>query len=381
MLSYGLRYEVQSLVSDYKNFSPRVSVTWAPRKSGRTTIRGGWGWFDDWLGTGVYQQSLQVDGYRQRELNILNPSYPDPGTGGTTPPTNRYLISDGLILPGSMSFNAGIDQQVTGSLRVNGSYTYRRGRDLQRGLDLNAPVAGVRPDPEFANVIEVVPDAASHAHSLNVGATMILINWHRTLFAANYTYTRSETNTTGAYSLPASGNDISREWGPSAPRHRFGAQFSTEIVRALGVSVSARTQSGAPYNVTTGYDDNGDGVFNDRPAGIGRNSAVTAGQWDIGARLSYAIGFGPQRQAGGGSGGTQVMVAIGGPGGGMPSGGISVSGADSRRFRLEFYASAQNVTNHSNYTGYSGVMTSPFFGQPTTVLNPRKIELGARFGF
>jgi hypothetical protein len=31
--------------------------------------------------------------------------------------------------------------------------------------------------------------------------------------------------------------------------------------------------------------------------------------------------------------------------------------------------------------GYSGVMTSPFFGEPTTVLNPRKIELGARFGF
>jgi hypothetical protein len=66
----------------------------------------------------------------------------------------------------------------------------------------------------------------------------------------------------------------------------------------------------------------------------------------------------------------------------MPAGGLSVAGgADSKRFRLEFYASAQNVTNRRNYTGYSGVMTSPFFGQPTTVLNPRKIELGLRFGF
>jgi hypothetical protein len=39
------------------------------------------------------------------------------------------------------------------------------------------------------------------------------------------------------------------------------------------------------------------------------------------------------------------------------------------------------VTNHGNYIGYSGVMTSPFFGRPTTVLNPRKLELGMRFGF
>jgi hypothetical protein len=381
MLSYGLRYEVQSLVSDYDGFSPRLSVTWAPVKSGRTTIRGGWGWFDDWLSTGVYQQAVQVDGFRQRELNILNPSYPDPGTEGWTPPTNRYLLGDGLILPGGMSMNAGIDQQLTGSLRVNATYTYRRGRNLLRGSNRNAPVAGVRPDPSFSNVIEVVPDAASRAHSLNVGATMILLNWHRTLFAANYTYTRSETDTSGAFSLPASGDDISQEWGPSAPRHRFGGQFNIEIIRNLGVSLSVRAQSGSPYNITTGADSNGDGVFNDRPAGVGRNSALTAGQWDIGARLSYAIGFGPRRQTGAGGGGTQVMVAIGGSGGGMPGGGISVSGANDKRFRLEFYATAQNVTNHDNYTGFSGVMTSPFFGQPTTVLNPRKLELGARFGF
>jgi hypothetical protein len=94
--------------------------------------------------------------------------------------------------------------------------------------------------------------------------------------------------------------------------------------------------------------------------------------------VSYAIGFGEQSQASGGS--QRVTVVIGGPGGGMPTGGFS-GGADTKRYRIEFYAAAQNVTNHSNYTGYSGVVTSPFFGQPTTVLNPRKVELGMRFGF
>lgn len=380
MLSYGLRYEAQSIIADQNNFSPRATVTWSPLKSGRTTFRAGWGWFSDWVGTGVYQQTLQLDGIRQREWNIEDPGYPDPGFSGTTPPTNRCLFGGDMVLPQSMAVNAGVDQQLVGQLRVMATYTYRRGSNLLRGRNLNAPVAGLRPDPAFANIVEVVSDAASRAHSLNIGATMVLLNWHRTLLAANYTLTSSETNTSGAFSLPANGNAIDQEWGPVAARHRFGAQFNTQILPALGISLMARAQSGSPYNITLPIDANGDGVFNDRPAGVGRNSALTAAQWDLGARLSYVIGFGPRAQAGGG--GTNVMIQMGGPGGGMPSGGITTSGgSDSRRFRLELYAAAQNVTNHANYVGYSGVLTTPFFGRPTTALNPRKIELGMRFGF
>jgi hypothetical protein len=379
MLSYGLRYEAQSIISDQNNFSPRVTATWVPWKSGKTTFRAGWGWFSDWIATSTYRQTLQIDGVRQQEVNIVDPAFPDPGTGGEMPPANRYLFADNLVLPRAMTVNAGIEQQLLGALRLNATYTYRRGADLLRGRNLNAPIFGVRPDPAFANVVETESDAASRSHSLNVGANMLLMNWHRTLFAANYTLTRSTTNTGGAFWLPALRDAIDREWGPVAARHRFGAQFNTSPVRDVSITLTARAQSGSPYNITTGKDNNEDGVFNDRPAAVSRNSALAAAQWDIGARVSYAIGFG-QRPANSGGGGTQVMVMIGGPGGGMPAGGIS-GGADSKRYRIELYAAAQNVTNHPNYIGYSGVMTSPFFGEPTSVLNPRKIEFGARFGF
>jgi hypothetical protein len=40
-----------------------------------------------------------------------------------------------------------------------------------------------------------------------------------------------------------------------------------------------------------------------------------------------------------------------------------------------------NLTNERNYTGYSGVMTSPFFGQPTTVMGMRKIDMGIALSF
>ena len=36
---------------------------------------------------------------------------------------------------------------------------------------------------------------------------------------------------------------------------------------------------------------------------------------------------------------------------------------------------------YSYFTGYSGVLTSPFFGQPTDVRNPRKVQLGLRLSF
>jgi hypothetical protein len=381
MLSYGLRYEAQSLVADELNFLPRVSLTYSPLKSGKTTFRGGIGYFSDWLGTSTYEQTLRVDGFRQQELNILNPSYPDPGIEGTTPPTNRYLLDDGLALPAGAGANAGIDQAITSALRLTVSYTFRRGTDLLRGRNLNAPIDGARPDPAFSNVVEVQSDAGARTHALSVGAVMMMPAWRQTFFHANYTLGSSTTNTTGPFGLPADGDDLEGEWGVSSPRHRAGGMISTQPIRNVGVTVNFRALSGTPYNVTTGTDVNADGVFNDRPDGTPRNSARTSALWDIGLRVSYAIGFGNRSQnSGAGPGGqTVVMVGGGGGGGGMPAG--LGGGASDKRFRVEFYASVQNLTNHDNYIGYSGVQTSPFYARPTNVLNPRKIEIGTRFQF
>jgi hypothetical protein len=377
MLSLGVRYEAQTLLADQQNFSPRASVTWSPFKDGKTTFRAGLGYFNDWLGTSTYEQTLRVDGERQREINLRFPSYPDPGDDlGVTLPVNKYLLASGLTLPNSWNGNVGVERQFGSALRMNASYTYRRGAGLMRGANLNAPVDGVRPDPAFANIVAVTGDGASRSHMLNIGANILALNWHRTIFFVNYGYARSEANTSGAFALPANGNDLSTEWGPAQPRHRFQGQFNIAFGN-LGVSLNARAMSGSPYNITTGRDDNADGVFNDRPTGVGRNSAWTRGQWDIGGRLNYAIGFGTRPPAAGGGGG--MMIVIGGGGGG-PQGGFG-GGAANARYQLNFYLAASNLTNHDNFIGYSGVLTSPFFGQPTNVLNPRKLELGVRFGF
>lgn len=376
MLSYGVRYEAQSLLDDQNNFSPRATLTWSPFKSGRTNFRAGAGWFNDWLGTGVYEQTLRVDGLRQQEVNVMNPAYPDPGSAGTSSPSNRYQLTAGLQLPTALTMNAGVDQSVTSSLRLSATYTYRRSGALLRGRNVNAPVNGVRPNPEFSNVVEVVSDAGSRTHMVGLTASFMKLNWKQTIVVGNYTWSDVQANTSGPFSLPAGGDDLSSEWGPAQPEHRAMASFNMQPLPGLGVSINARVQSGSPYTVTAGADLNGDGIFNDRPAGIGRNTARTTGQWDLGARLSYSIGFGTRPQPTGAGGQTVIMI---GGGGGM-AGGFG-PGAQNKRFQLQFYAAAQNVTNRANYIGFSGVITSPFFGKPTNVLNPRKVELGVRFGF
>ena len=48
---------------------------------------------------------------------------------------------------------------------------------------------------------------------------------------------------------------------------------------------------------------------------------------------------------------------------------------------MQFFMQGQNLTNQSNYLGYSGTMSSPFFGRPTAVREMRKIDAGINLNF
>jgi hypothetical protein len=73
------------------------------------------------------------------------------------------------------------------------------------------------------------------------------------------------------------------------------------------------------------------------------------------------------------------MVRIGGGGDGAAP--PTLPGAAPKKYRLEFYAQVFNLLNHANLGAFSGVMTSPFFGQATSAQPPRRLELGTRFNF
>jgi hypothetical protein len=114
-------------------------------------------------------------------------------------------------------------------------------------------------------------------------------------------------------------------------------------------------------------------VINDRPAGVARNSAWTPGMWNVNGFFNYTINIGKSTASN--PGGITGIT--------MRNGEVTVmtGGAAPPRYRLGIQVSVQNLTNHANYTGFSGVMTSPFFRQPTTVMSTRKIDIGLNFSF
>ncbi|MGA9773419.1 MAG: hypothetical protein WBV94_30590, partial [Blastocatellia bacterium] len=82
-----------------------------------------------------------------------------------------------------------------------------------------------------------------------------------------------------------------------------------------------------------------------------------------------------------------VMIRGGGPGGGgggggFGGGGFGGFGGDTRhKYNITIGVNAQNLLNHANPAGFSGVLTSPFFGIANRTLNSRRIEASIRFGF
>jgi hypothetical protein len=160
-------------------------------------------------------------------------------------------------------------------------------------------------------------------------------------------------------------------------RYLISGFISKRLPSGFAISTIFQASSALPYNITTGFDNNGDTVINDRPAGVSRNSARGAARWEIGSRLSWGTDFGPDQKQN--AAGPQIrMVRVGGGDGAAAP---SLPGMATKKYRLEFYAQAFNLLNHANLGVFSGVQTSPFFGQATSAQPPRRFEVGTRFNF
>ena len=117
--------------------------------------------FYDWLSTNTYEQTIRVDGFRQREMNIINPSYPDPGEPSAARRRRPTAICSPTVCRCSATSGSARARSRSSRkmLRVNATYAHTSGDNLMRGHNLNPPVDGVRPDPTFGNIVEVVGDA------------------------------------------------------------------------------------------------------------------------------------------------------------------------------------------------------------------------------
>ena len=202
-----------------------------------------------------------------------------------------------------------------------------------------------------------------------------LFSWRRGLSIASfYNYGRQYDNTDGPFAIPATLN-LDDEWGPSAfdRRHNLHVAITSNALRNFSARLGFGGTSATPLTIRTGTDDNGDLVFNDRPAGVGRNSARTRGTWNSSANFGYSFTLGKKQVTSGG--GVQIM--------GSPAGlTVNTTGAQTMpRYRLNISVNIQNLLNQPMYTGFSGFMTSPFFLQPTQASGVRRVTLNTNVSF
>jgi hypothetical protein len=138
-------------------------------------------------------------------------------------------------------------------------------------------------------------------------------------------------------------------------RHRFVLAGTSDLPRAFRVGLMLVANSGTPFNITTGSDDNGDGVANDRPPGVTRNTGDGPGFVQTDLRVSKLFNF--------------------------FKGSLNEDGDVSGFRKMELSIDAFNLFNHPNLTNIIGQVSSPRFGQATGALAARTIQMSLRFNF
>jgi hypothetical protein len=443
-VSLGLRHEFQSRLQDKNNFAPRIGIVWSPFKSRKTVIRAGGGIFYSRLNGGLFQNTLRYDGQTQQSIVVLNPIFnpADPLAGNPASSVQNTLIrtlDPALNAPYVMNYNLGVEQQLPKGLIATITYINTRGIHQFRSRNINAPdplLNNQRPDPTKGNVFQIESSARSQYHGFLFGLNRRFGG--RFTFFGNYSLSWTRSDADGPTASPANNFDLRNEWGPAfTDRRHFGfVGGSVNLPYRFRLFSFLRVGSGTPFNITTGRDDNGDTVINDRPAGINRNSdlpvslyplipnscirncqpgntpillrdfliqnypdgvrAINPGFLTVNANISKTFGFGKRNGAqqvqggpggggpgggrggrGGGGGGPRMMGMGGGPMMGGPFGG----GSESSRYNITISAQISNLFNRVNFGQYSGVLTSPLFGQSNSAQSARQIELSVRFNF
>ena len=363
-VSYGLRYEWQTNITDHGDFAPRLGFAWAPgtAKTGRqkTVIRGGFGVFYDRVAETLIERALLLNGTNQLSYTLTNPdTFPNaPAPGSLTLAQNSiYRLDPKLRSDYLMQSAIGVERQLPRNTTVAVTYTNSRALHTAQTVPINTPLPGTYIPGQPNSGVRPYGLAGGNLFEYESGGMMkqniVMANFN-TRFSRNVSlfgnYQFNHSNDLPG--TPTNPYDFLQDWGRSSLERRHRFQLVGSVVAPLNIRMSPflTLQSGSPYDVVLGRDIYGNTMKNARPtfatasctnpdltsvgnfcldpmAGVTqnlvpRNYLTGAGLISFNVRLARTFGFGPKRGAsnamssGGDPGGRGGMGGGGGRGGG-----------------------------------------------------------------
>ncbi|HEX4823626.1 MAG TPA: TonB-dependent receptor [Candidatus Polarisedimenticolaceae bacterium] len=412
LLDFGLRYDLDTFTlpasaivkstvpnggagRDYNNLAPRLGFTYTAGRDREWIFRGGAGVFYNKTilafpavaavtsGTKIglmfpqgFALELTEDFIARNGIDAIRPVlfFPDFltlrfSTGTRLDSTQANLFNFGVerLIGREGSFSANVTRSLTYHVPLMRDLNPVIGTDLQ-GIPIHA-----YDTVNVGSIAAVTTEGRAWYTGLDL-AWRWQSGWG--WYSLSYTLSKSEDMgpdpLKGGIYLPPNSFDLSTERGLSDNdrRHRFVA--SGDIALGFGrmhLSGVYEYATHLPFNVTTGADDNVDGITSDRPPGVGRN---TGPETSLAAINAY-------REAHGLTDVTSLSAPY-------------LSQLDLRLYHIFPFASTKgtgqaylqvyNVFNRFNGGLVEGRVLATNFGQPISNAGPpRTFELGLKMGF
>lgn len=389
-LSGGLRYALQTSPSTCANFAPRAGIAWALDRRAKSVLHLHAGLFSSVVPEAVTTEAYRLNGSRQLESLVYSPSFTAPltPTGQSLDVTTVRSPLRSLAQTPSFQSGAGVEHDFPHHWHAQANLYFAESWDDLRSRNINAPLvassnntvpslaaalAAPRPIAPNQNIFQF--ESTGHLTGKVVFLGLDQHSYKRFAFFLGYLNFNFTTDAAANAGFAQSAYSNQGEAGPPdwQARQRLFFFGNLNLPGKLDLSAQMDAQSGLPYNVTTGTDNNGDGVFNDRPS-----YASTPGS----GVFSTPFGQISTNTVNG-----DVPRDIGT----MPtllhldtnlSRAWTVGGRKSDHPRtLTLNVRSANLLNHTNVTAVSSVASSPVIGQPVAAESARRLELGARFSF
>jgi hypothetical protein len=381
--SFGLRYFGQTAPSVPGTVAPRVGTAVSFGKKQQWTVHARTGLFYSPIGSTYSLETVRLDGVRQQNATVYSPSFNNPLAPGTTQIQQQRRFATNIGITPSSQSQLGLTHTFFKSWSVNANVYYTASWGVLRSSNVNAPLnpsasndptTGPRPGAANLNIFEYGRTGRFAGPYAFVGLNHF---GQKFTLISGYLYNGFRSNADTPNTFPQSTYVKTSDWArpTGASTHNLFAVVIYSLPFKIASTTNLSVASGAPYDVTNGFDNNGDGVFNDRP------SRVSSGGPGV-----YATPFGL----------LSTNVANGSLPrniGTMPAT-VHLDLSLNRSFQLKettsgrkhqqtlrFDARSANVLNHANYTAVDGILGTPQFTLPLTGDFGRRIEFEARLSF